>query len=143
MLNGLKKRAKDAIIKLSDLAEKAVDARMVKKKPAAAAAPAAKPVAKAAAAAPVAAPEAAPVMLYMDWNSRPDLKRITDVLRSAGIEWKELDVTEDESTRAWVKAAAGLDDLPVLFIAGEVIGGVQEVVQADAIGELKKKVFGR
>lgn len=141
MLDGLKKRAKEAIIKLSDLAEKAVDARLVKK-PSAPVAPVAKPVAKAAPPAP-APTEVAPVMLYMDWNSRPDLKRITDVLRSAGIEWKELDVTEDESTRAWVKAESGLDDLPVLFIAGEMIGGVQEVVQADAIGELKKKVFGR
>ncbi len=86
--------------------------------------------------------EAAPVMLYMDWNSRHDLKRITEVLISAGIKWQELDVTEDESTRAWVKANGGVEDLPVLFVAGEAIGGYQEVAQADVTGDLKRKVFG-
>ncbi len=86
--------------------------------------------------------EAAPVMLYLDWNSRHDLKRITEVLISAGIKWQELDVTEDESTRAWVKANGGVEDLPVLFVAGEAIGGYQEVAQADVTGELKRKVFG-
>ncbi|MCC7000300.1 MAG: glutaredoxin [Deltaproteobacteria bacterium] len=95
-----------------------------------------------AAASAAAGREAAPVMLYMDWNSRHDLKRITEVLISAGIKWQELDVTEDESTRAWVKANGGVEDLPVLFVAGEAIGGYQEVAQADVTGELGRKVFG-
>jgi len=91
------------------------------------------------------AKEAAPVVVYMDWNSRHDLKRMVEVLVSAAIPYQQLDVTEDEATRSFVKAAMlkiGQEDLPVLFIAGEAVGGFQQVTQLDVSGELKRKVFG-
>jgi len=89
-----------------------------------------------------AAREQAPVMLYKDWNSRHDLKRITDVLTGAGIRFEELDVTDDEATHAWVMATSKVQALPAVYIAGEAIGGYHELAQLDVSGQLRKKVFG-
>jgi glutaredoxin-related protein len=80
-------------------------------------------------------------MVYKDWNSRHDLKRITDVLLGAGLKWQELDVTDDEATRAWVKSTSGVEDLPAVYIAGDPVGGFQELVQLDVSGELKRRAF--
>jgi len=86
--------------------------------------------------------EQAPVMLYKDWNSRNDLKRLIDVLVGANIEFQEFDVTDDEATRTWVKATSKVNDLPAVYIAGEAIGGYHELAQLDVSGELRRKVFG-
>ena len=82
-------------------------------------------------------------MLYKDWNSRHDLKRLTDVLNSAGIKYQEFDVTDDEATRTWVKATSKVEDLPAVYIAGEAIGGYHELAQLDVSGGLRQKVFGK
>lgn len=86
--------------------------------------------------------EQAPVMLYKDWNSRHDLKRLIDVLVAANIKFQEFDVTDDEATRTWVKATSKVDDLPAVYIAGEAIGGYHELAQLDVSGGLRQKVFG-
>jgi glutaredoxin-related protein len=91
---------------------------------------------------PTSAREQAPVMLYKDWNSRHDLKRLIDVLVAANIKFQEFDVTDDEATRTWVKATSKVEDLPAVYIAGEAIGGYQELAQIDVSGELRRKVFG-
>jgi len=133
--------AKEALLLVNDLAGRPLrsrepDAAESRRVPAAAA-PAAAPAAAAH------ADEQAPVMLYKDWNSRHDLKRLTDVLIAANIKYQEFDVTDDEATRTWVKATSKVEDLPAVYIAGEAIGGYHEVAQLDVSGELRKKVFGK
>ena len=69
----------------------------------------------------------------------------TDVFahnESEGIQTHVLDVTSDEATRSWAVTQAKLDEFPLVFVAGEAIGGLHELTQADVNGLLKKKVFG-
>jgi glutaredoxin len=86
--------------------------------------------------------EAAPVVIYLDAQSHRDLKRIKDVLRGREIACQELSIVEDEATRSWVETTAKTKEFPVVFIAGQPIGGYDDVVQLDVKGELVKLVFG-
>jgi hypothetical protein len=97
---------------------------------------------KAAAAGGKARREAAPVVVYVDGRSGRDLKRISDVLKGRDIPWTQADVEGDDATRSWVYTTAKVNELPIVFIAGQPIGGFQELVQADASGELVKMVYG-
>jgi glutaredoxin len=97
-----------------------------------------------AAAAPVvaSAPEAAPVMLYFDGKDHRTKKKIEELLQAREIPFKLLDVTDDEATRTWATAAAKQVEFPLVFIAGEAIGGLHELTQADVNGLLKTRVWG-
>jgi len=86
--------------------------------------------------------EAAPVMLYVDGKDQRSKKKIVELLQARDIKFTELDVTEDEATRSWAVTAAKRDEFPLVFIAGEPIGGLHELTQADVNGILKKKVYG-
>jgi glutaredoxin len=92
-----------------------------------------------AAAAPVR--EAAPVMLYVDGKDQRSKKKIEELLQARDIRFTVLDVSEDEATRTWALAAAKQAEFPLVFIAGDPIGGLHELTQADVNGLLKKKVF--
>jgi len=88
---------------------------------------------------------AAPVMVYheKDRNAR-ELARIREVLEAREIPHRVLDVTGDEATLSFVtrEARCEADQLPVVFVAGEVIGTFADVVQADVAGDLVRAVFG-
>ena len=86
--------------------------------------------------------EVAPVMLYVDGKDQRSKKKIIELLQGRDIKFTELDVSEDEATRSWAITAAKRDEFPLVFIAGEPIGGLHELTQADVNGLLKKKVFG-
>jgi hypothetical protein len=92
-----------------------------------------------------AAPEAAPVMVYFekDRNVR-ELGRVEELLAAKDIAFQRLDVRGDEATLDFVmrEAKCKADDLPVVFVAGAVIGGFTALVAADVSGELQRRVFG-
>jgi glutaredoxin-related protein len=94
-----------------------------------------------AAAAP-AKREPAPVMLYFDGKDHRTKKKLEELLRARDIPFKVLDVTDDESTRSWASTAAHSEEFPLLFIAGEAVGGLHEVTRLDVNGDLTKRVFG-
>jgi hypothetical protein len=101
--------------------------------------------AAAAAIAPSAPREPAPVMLYFDGQDHRTLGRVEELLRSRAIPYKLLDVADDEATRAWAIAQARADPeraFPLVFVAGEPIGGLHELTQADVNGALRRRVFG-
>jgi glutaredoxin len=100
-------------------------------------------VATAAAPAPAAEKrEPAPVMLYFDGKDHRTKKKMEELLRGRDIPFTLLDVTDDEATRLWATSQAHQAEFPLLFIAGESIGGLHELTQLDVNGTLKKKVFG-
>jgi glutaredoxin-related protein len=105
-----------------------------------------RPLEKRATAAPAAKVaekrEAAPVMLYFDGKDHRTKKKIEELLSGREIAFKLLDVTDDEATRSWALSAAKQAEFPLVFVAGEPIGGLHELTQADVNGELRKKVFG-
>ncbi len=103
--------------------------------------PFAEKVAPAAAAEAPKPREAAPVIVYFDGKDHRTLRRIDGVLVGANVPYKTLDVGEDEAARSWAMAKAGKQELPLVFVAGEAIGGFDELLQASVDGSLAKKVF--
>jgi glutaredoxin len=94
----------------------------------------------------VAAPvvyEQAPVMVYFEKNkSQKTVERVEELLTSKGIAFKKLDVAGDEATMQFVCRAASCedDDLPVVFIAGDVVGTYAKLVEWDVSGKLARAV---
>jgi hypothetical protein len=92
----------------------------------------------AAAAAPVLT---APVKIYFegDRNVR-ELTRIRELLDSRAVVYELLDVAEDEPTIVFVtrEAKCEQDDLPVVFLGATVIGGFNELTNADLSGALTR-----
>ena len=86
--------------------------------------------------------EAAPVIVYHMDKTRRDATRLTEVLEGAGIPYKVMNLQEDPAAQSAVRRDSKGFRLPVVFIAGEVIGGRAELSNLAASGELKKKVFG-
>jgi glutaredoxin len=86
--------------------------------------------------------EAAPVMVYFDGKDHRTRKKIEELLKGREIRYQVLDVTDDESTRSWAITQAKQTEFPLVFVAGEAIGGLHELTQADVNGVLTQKVFG-
>lgn len=86
--------------------------------------------------------EAAPVVLYFDGKDHRTKARLEQVLKAAGIPFQVNDVASDEATRSWVVTMAKTEEFPLVFIAGEAVGGLGEVTGLDVTGQLKKRVFG-
>ncbi len=88
---------------------------------------------------------AAPVVVYFekDRNARL-LSRVEEFLDSKGIAYTKLDVTGDEATMAFVlrQARCKEDELPIVFVAGDVVGDYNALVAHDVAGKLAKAVFG-
>jgi glutaredoxin-related protein len=97
-----------------------------------------KPAAKPAS----AAREPAPVIVYYMDKQKRDVGKLTDVLDANGITYKVTNIQEDPAAQYAVRRDSNGARLPVVFVAGECIGGRTELVNAAANGELKKKVFG-
>jgi glutaredoxin len=86
--------------------------------------------------------EAAPVVVYHMDKTRRDAVRLTEILDGAGIPYKVMNLEEDAAAQAAVRRDSKGFRLPVVFIAGEVIGGRSELITLAGSGELRKKVFG-
>jgi glutaredoxin len=92
--------------------------------------------------APRATREAAPVIVYHMDKTRRDVPRLTEVLEGAGIPYKVMNIQEDAAAQAAIRRDSKGFRLPVVFIAGEAIGGRAELTNLAASGALKRKVFG-
>ena len=94
------------------------------------------------AAAPRAANEPAPVIVYHMDKSRRDALKLTEILDGAGIPYRIDNIQEDPAAQMAVRRDSKGFRLPVVFIAGEPIGGRAELLYLQSSGELKKRVFG-
>ena len=86
--------------------------------------------------------EAAPVIVYHMDKTRRDAGKLTELLDGAGIPYKVSNIQEDPAAQAAVRRDSKGFRLPVVFIAGEPIGGRTELTNMIGSGELKKRVFG-
>jgi glutaredoxin len=84
----------------------------------------------------------APVMLYFDGKDHRTKKKMEELLTAREVPFQVLDVTDDEATRSWATSTAKQVEFPLLFIAGEPVGGLHELTQLDVNGGLKRRVFG-
>jgi hypothetical protein len=94
--------------------------------------------------APSASPAAgpAPVVVYHMDKTRRDAAVLTELLEGAGIPYKVMNIQEDPAAQMAVRRDSKGFRMPVVFIAGEAVGGRAELTNLAASGALKKKVFG-
>jgi glutaredoxin-related protein len=131
----LARKANDALGRpLADEAELA-DRRAFEARAGAAPAAATKPSSQ-------ATHEPAPVVVYHMDKTRRDSEKLTEILEGAGIPYKVMNIQEDPAAQMAVRRDSKGHRLPVVFIAGEVIGGRSELTNLAGSGELRKKVFG-
>jgi glutaredoxin-related protein len=88
------------------------------------------------------ASEQAPVIVYYMDKQKRDVSKLTDVLDANGITYTVTNIQEDPAAQFAVRRDSHGYRLPVVFIAGDCIGGRVELVNAATSGELKKRVFG-
>ena len=62
------------------------------------------------------------------------------LLGARGVAYQEIDVSNDDAKRAWLVEATGRRTVPQIFIAGESIGGYDDLAALDRSGELAKKL---
>lgn len=88
---------------------------------------------------------AAPVQVFheKERNARM-LGRIEDLLKSKGIAYTKLDVSDDQATCAFVlrEAKCDLDELPIVFVASTPVGDYNALVDFDVSGKLDVAVWG-
>ena len=145
MIERVPGRAGDALRKVNDaLGRPLADADELADREAFVARASGKPATAAAAAAPaaVAKGEAAPVIVYYMDKQKRDVGKLTDVLDANGIAYKVTNIQEDPAAQYAVRRDSKGVRLPVVFVAGECVGGREQLVNAAASGELKRKVFG-
>jgi glutaredoxin len=91
---------------------------------------------------PAANKQAAPVIVYHMDKTRRDALKLTEILDGAGIPYQISNIQEDPAAQMAVRRDSKGFRLPVVFIAGEPIGGRSELTNLASSGELKKRVFG-
>ena len=70
-------------------------------------------------------------------NYCPFCSRAKSLLRSKGVQFTEIDVTDDHALRAkMVELSGGRRTVPEIFINGKIIGGFDELNALNARGEL-------
>lgn len=84
----------------------------------------------------------APVIVYHMDKTRRDALKLVEILEAAGIPHQVSNLQEDPAAQMAVRRDSKGYRLPVVFIAGEPIGGRSELVNLQTSGELKKLVFG-
>jgi glutaredoxin-related protein len=96
-----------------------------------------------AAPAPKAAPETvAPVIVYHMDKTRRDAQKLVEILEANGIPHTVTNIQEDAAAQFAVRRDSKGVRLPVVFVAGECLGGREQLVNLATTGELQRKVFG-
>jgi len=98
--------------------------------------------AEARAEAKLGAKEPAPVIVYHMDKTRRDALKLTEILDGAGVPYRISNIQEDPAAQMAVRRDSKGFRLPVVFIAGEPVGGRAELLNLASSGELKKRVFG-
>ena len=103
--------------------------------------PAAAPATLAKATGPsVAAP--APVLVYFMDKQRRDAARLAEILDGHNVPYKMASLEDDPAAQAAIRRDSKGFRLPLVFIAGECVGGREQLLNLGNTGALKKLVFG-
>jgi glutaredoxin 3 len=62
------------------------------------------------------------------------------LLSARKVPYQEVDVSGDRNKRAWLVSVTGRRTVPQIFIAGESVGGYEELAALDRNGELAAKL---
>lgn len=81
------------------------------------------------------------VIFHIDRHPR-EVAKLRELLRGAGLEFDERNVADDEAALSAAKMDSNFSRFPMLFIAGDYIGGVEALANLINRGELEALVFG-
>lgn len=70
----------------------------------------------------------------------PYCKRAVGILKEAGADFEEIDITNDAATYSKVKSETGCQTVPQVFIGDEFIGGSDDLNALFVSGELATKL---
>ncbi len=70
----------------------------------------------------------------------PYCTRAKNLLKSKGVAFEEIDLTDDDKTRAKLHEETGWTTVPMIFIGDAFIGGCDDLYALDESGELDKKI---
>jgi glutaredoxin-related protein len=84
----------------------------------------------------------APVIVYHMDKTRRDATKLVEILEAHAIPHTVTNIQEDPAAQFAVRRDSHSFRLPVVFVAGECIGGREQLANLASSGELKKKVFG-
>jgi glutaredoxin 3 len=84
---------------------------------------------------------AAPVVIYHLDKHRDQLTRLVQVFDGADIPYRVLNLEGDPATQSAVRRDSGGRKLPLVFIAGECVGGREELHALERSGALAAKVW--
>jgi glutaredoxin len=82
----------------------------------------------------------APVFVYHLDKTRRDVPKLTDILDANGVTYTVVNLEGDPAAQAAVRRDSKGARLPVVFVAGECLGGREHLVNAASTGELAHKV---
>ncbi len=91
---------------------------------------------------PVATTVAAPVIVYYMDKQKRDVVPVEQILGEQKIVYQLLNIEGDAAAQYAVRRDSKGFRLPVVFIAGEALGGKIELINAIATGNLKRLVYG-
>ena len=92
---------------------------------------------------PGAAPvSVAPVIVYHMDKTRRDAHKLVEILDANDIPHTVTNIQEDAAAQFAVRRDSKGVRLPVVFVAGECLGGREQLVNLASSGELKRRVFG-
>ncbi len=60
------------------------------------------------------------------------------LLNSKGVDFEEIDISQDEALQEKVWLSSGRKTVPQIFVDGRPLGGFEEIRELDASGELDK-----
>ena len=86
--------------------------------------------------------EAAPVVLFHNERHPREVNKIKLMLEGSGIPYQARDLSGDEASIEAVDRDSGGRELPLVFIAGDLVGGAQELGTLELNGKLQTMVFG-
>lgn len=70
----------------------------------------------------------------------PYCTRAKNLLKTRGIAFEEIDLSNDEKKREEIQKKTGWSTVPMIFIGDEFVGGSDDLHALDAKGQLVKKV---
>ena len=70
----------------------------------------------------------------------PHCTRAKSLLKSKKIDFKEIDVTDNDAVRSKVQQQTGWMTVPMIFIGEEFIGGADELYARESSGKLDRQL---
>ena len=87
----------------------------------------------------------APVLVYFEkGRNQRELSRVEDLLKAKDVKYTLSDITGDDATLSFVltQAKCEKDNLPIVFVGGDVVGTYNELVAFDVAGKLDIAIYG-